>query len=72
MCRPQRALHRQGKSRQILTGNQGATFGALFIVFNIDGDPTKAQGYYKNINGHIVDRFAITVDASAAKNSARR
>ncbi len=62
----------KGAWAKIYTATQGATFGALFIVFNIDGDPTKAHGYFKNINGQIVDRFEITVDASAAKNRARQ
>jgi hypothetical protein len=62
----------KGAWAKIYTATQGATFGALFIVFNIDGDPTKAHGYFKNINGQIVDRFGITVDASAAKNRARQ
>jgi calcineurin-like phosphoesterase family protein len=61
----------KGEWAKIYTSNQGATFGALFIVFNIDGDRTKAQGYFKNINGQIVDRFDITVDARGATQRAR-
>ncbi len=34
-------------------------FGALFIEFNIDGDPRKAAGYFKNIDGEVVDSFTI-------------
>jgi len=49
-----------GEWAKIYTSTQGATFGALFITFNVGGDPTKAQGYFKNINGQIVDRFDIT------------
>jgi phytase-like protein/calcineurin-like phosphoesterase family protein len=55
---------------RIYTRSQGATFGALFIIFNIDGNPATAEGYFKNVNGQIVDRFAIRVDASAAKQRA--
>ena len=62
----------KGEWAKIYTTNQRATFGALFVVFNVDGDPTRAQGYFKNIDGQIVDRFDITVDASGAKNRARR
>jgi calcineurin-like phosphoesterase family protein len=61
-----------GEWAKIYTSTQGATFGALFITFNVGGDPTKAQGYFKNINGQIVDRFDITVDASAINQRARR
>jgi hypothetical protein len=39
---------------------QGATYGALFIVFNVGGDTTKAQGYFKNIDGDVIDQFDIT------------
>jgi hypothetical protein len=31
------------------------SFGALFIEFNIDGDPNKARGYFKTVSGTIVD-----------------
>jgi hypothetical protein len=60
----------KGEWANIYTSNQGATFGALFITFNVGGDPTKAQGYFKNITGHIVDRFEITVSAGAAAQRA--
>ncbi|OGZ08151.1 MAG: hypothetical protein A2942_03255 [Candidatus Lloydbacteria bacterium RIFCSPLOWO2_01_FULL_50_20] len=45
---------------KIYTTNQGAKYGALFITFNVDGDPNKAVGYFKNVNGEIVDQFTIT------------
>jgi hypothetical protein len=34
--------------------------GALFIVFNYQGDPYKAHGYFKTIKGQIIDEFMIT------------
>ena len=37
-----------------------AVRGALFIVFNVDGDPYKAYGYFKNVNGQVIDDFTIT------------
>jgi len=37
-----------------------ADFGALFIEFNVDGDPKKAHGYFKNVGGTIVDPPAST------------
>src|SRR5207249_764452 len=61
-----------GEWGKIYTRNQGAMSGALFIVFNINGDPSKAQGYFKNINGQVADTFDITVQASEAKRQARR
>ena len=49
-----------GEWASVYTNDQGATHGALFIVFNVDGDPYKARGYFKNINGEVVDSFTIT------------
>lgn len=46
----------------IYTTNQGATFGALFITFNVDGNPKKARAYYKAINGQVIDAFDIFAD----------
>ena len=62
----------KGEWGKIYTRNQGGTFGALFIVFGINGDPTRAQGYFKNINGQVADTFDITVQASEAKRQTRR
>jgi len=39
---------------------QNAKYGALFIDFNVDGNPNKARGYFKNINNKVIDRFEIT------------
>jgi len=61
-----------GEWAKIYTSDQGATFGALFITFNIDGDPRKAQGYFKNINGEIIDTFVIRADAFSSLTAARR
>jgi hypothetical protein len=35
-------------------------FGALFIIFNYNGDPAKAHGYFKTSEGMIIDEFDIT------------
>jgi predicted phosphodiesterase len=40
----------------------GAAFGALFITFNVDGNPKKARGYFKNIAGTTIDSFTIFAD----------
>lgn len=50
----------KGEWAKIYTSTQSATFGAMFITFHVDGDPRKARGYFKNINGQIVDTFDIT------------
>ena len=54
----------KGEWASVYTSNQGATFGALFIEFHIDGDPAKARGYFKNIDGEIIDTFTIFSDPS--------
>ena len=47
----------------VYTEDQDAAYGALFIEFNVDNDPRKAHGYFKNINGEIIDDFEIYNDA---------
>lgn len=44
----------------IYSANQQAKAGALFITFNWQGNPYKARGYFKNIDGIIVDDFIIS------------
>jgi hypothetical protein len=58
-----------GEWASIYSWNQSARYGALFIEFNVDNDPTKARGYFKNINGLIVDRFVITSQTTVADPS---
>jgi hypothetical protein len=48
-----------GEWASIYTSHQGATHGALFIEFNVDGDPRKAMGYFKTIAGETIDSFTI-------------
>jgi hypothetical protein len=48
-----------GEWASIYTSDQGANYGALFIEFNVDGDPRKAAGYFKDINGVIADSFTV-------------
>jgi len=43
----------------IYTSTQGATYGALFGVFNYQGNPRLAHFYFKNINGTVVDDFYV-------------
>lgn len=42
--------------------NYNYDYGALFVTFYVDGDPTKARGYFKNIDGEIIDTFDIVID----------
>jgi predicted phosphodiesterase len=46
----------------IYTTDQAAKFGALFITFNVDGNPKKARGVFKNISGTAIDSFTIFHD----------
>ncbi len=36
-----------------------ADHGVLFMRFNVDGDPRAAHGYFKNIQGEMVDEFDV-------------
>jgi myo-inositol-hexaphosphate 3-phosphohydrolase len=44
----------------VYTSDQNADYGALFITFNVNGDPRHATGYFKDINGNTIDQFEIT------------
>lgn len=48
-----------GEWASIYTSDQSAKYGALFLEFNVDGNPYKARGYFKNISGQIIDQFTI-------------
>ena len=50
----------------IYTSNQSAKYGVLFIEFNVDGDARKANAYFKNVDGEIIDTFTIMVDVDGA------
>lgn len=50
-----------GEWASIYTSNQQAKYGALFVTFNPEGDPYQALGYFKNIDGAVVDNFRVTV-----------
>jgi hypothetical protein len=52
----------KGEWASIYSSNQGAKYGATFITFNVDGNPKKATGYFKNISGQIIDQFTILKD----------
>ena len=44
----------------IYTSDQNADYGALFIDFNVNGDPKQAKGYFKTVGKKTVDQFTIT------------
>lgn len=56
----------------VYTSSQGARepngYGASFMVFNVDGDPSKAKGYFKNVSGQIIDQYTITTTGSSGTN----
>jgi hypothetical protein len=49
----------EGVWAMIYSIEQGSTPGALFIEFNVDGDPNKGIGYFKNIDQEIIDSFTV-------------
>lgn len=60
----------KGEWAKIYTSNQSAQYGALFITFNVNGDPNKAHGYFKTISGQIVDEFDVTKGSSGSQVTA--
>jgi hypothetical protein len=58
-----------GEWAKIYTSNQNANYGALFITFNVDGDANKAQGYFKTIDGSIIDTFDLQADQMSASST---
>jgi hypothetical protein len=48
-----------GEWASIYSSNQSADYGALFIDFNVDGDPYKAEGYFKDVEGNVIDTFTV-------------
>jgi hypothetical protein len=44
---------------KIYTKAQNSQYGALFATFNVDGMPNKANFYFKNIDGEIIESFTV-------------
>jgi uncharacterized repeat protein (TIGR02543 family) len=51
----------------IYTRNQGADYGALFGVFNYQGDPDLAYFYFKDVSGVVVDEFFVASGVDRAQ-----
>ena len=49
-----------GEWAKIYAADQGAQFGALFITFDTTDEARAASGYFKTIDGEVVDSFTIT------------
>jgi predicted phosphodiesterase len=49
-----------GTWASIYASDQGADYGAAFLVFNDQGDPCRARGYFKSINGEVADEYVVT------------
>ncbi|WP_437318534.1 DNRLRE domain-containing protein [Sorangium sp. So ce385] len=47
------------KNGTLMSGT--ADYGALFIRFNVDGDPKRATAYFKDVDGRLADEFTIQV-----------
>lgn len=43
----------------IYSKDQGANYGALFITFNSRGTANNATGYFKDIDGKVIDEFNL-------------
>jgi hypothetical protein len=53
------AANRWVKNGTLMTGT--GTYGALFVRFNVGGNPKRANAYFKDVNGRLVDEFTIQV-----------
>ncbi len=49
----------KGEWASIYASNQGANYGALFGVFNVNGVPNLAKFYFKDIDGVVADSFFV-------------
>lgn len=58
----------EGVWASIYTHEQNAQYGALFIVFNVNGDPYRAHAYFKTIDGRIIDEFDIIAQQSVGSS----
>ena len=54
---------------KIYTSVQGAVYGALFITFNVDGNPRKARGEFINMIGQTIDTFEVTSQVGSKARS---
>jgi hypothetical protein len=66
-CPPKYPYGCKNEWAKIYASEQKATYGALFIVFNYKGNVNRAHGYYKNVDGKVVDEFDINLEDSDAK-----
>lgn len=53
-----------------LTCQPNAAPGALFGVFNVDGQPNRALFYFKDVNGRVLDSFVVVSNVEAPQLSA--
>jgi len=49
-----------GEWASIYTSDQGASYGAFFCSFPVEGQQNKASCYFKDINENIPDEFNVT------------
>lgn len=49
-----------GEWANIYTSDQGATDGALFCSFNVDGQADIAECYFRDVDGNTPDQFHVT------------
>lgn len=53
------ASGRHVKNGQVVSDSVTAAPGALFIDFHVDGESGSARGYFKNIDGDVIDEFKL-------------
>ncbi len=56
----------------IYTSDQGANYGALFGVFNYQGNSRLAYFYFKDIDGNVPDEFFVQSNVGVGKGGANQ
>jgi hypothetical protein len=56
----------------VYTSDQGAKYGALFGVFNFQGNPRLAYFYFKDIDGRVPDAFFVRSTVGAVAGGANQ
>jgi len=51
--------HLKHGTRLTTASGSGVGYGATFVTFNVDGDPKKARGYFKNLRGVEIDSYEV-------------
>lgn len=52
-------LHKELAGKEHWAATYNRSYGALFCIFNVNGDENKVNCYFKSINGEVIDEFKL-------------